>query len=327
MAMAMAMVRRRAVCALAVVAVLCGCFSSVCGATNTGVYAVPGMFKEVPVEISCAGSDEKLSWRVLGGSEWAQCAAKLGVHDYAVEGGGVATEVLGFASIGGAQSDNDDAGASESVCLSAESLYVAAGCEAKCAAATTKVSAEKQTAFTMEFPMHVGSGVHKKWEEARSSSSRAPLLLDGAETGLFGTSGVCLLTDPAEKPAAKAESAPQRTASPPAPADEPAASPVDAAASSEATTGSEESAAHGHGATQTPSASAAPPNTPPPAPPAGGAEGSATTTTATTSSSSPVAWKHTKSKADGSDTALLMARTTLSLLLLLMAAVACAAGR
>ncbi|RNE95294.1 uncharacterized protein Tco025E_10080 [Trypanosoma conorhini] len=56
-------VRRRAVCALALLALLCGCG---CGATGD---------VNVPVEVSCLNTNGKLSWRVAGGkpSTWREC--------------------------------------------------------------------------------------------------------------------------------------------------------------------------------------------------------------------------------------------------------------
>ncbi|RNE95739.1 mucin-like glycoprotein [Trypanosoma rangeli] len=64
--MAMATVRRRAVCALAILALLCGCCSLVCGAKPTAK-------KVVSVQVSCAGADRKASWRVPGEQKWEKC--------------------------------------------------------------------------------------------------------------------------------------------------------------------------------------------------------------------------------------------------------------
>ncbi|RNE98413.1 hypothetical protein TraAM80_08792 [Trypanosoma rangeli] len=86
-------------------------------------------------------------------------------------------------------------------------------------------------------------------------------------------------------------------------------------------TGGADSKATGDGAVQAPSASAQPSGTSTPDTPAGNDGGSATTTT---TSSSPSGGKHTKGNADGSDTLTVWVRGTL--MLLLTAAVACAAG-
>ncbi|RNE96840.1 mucin-like glycoprotein [Trypanosoma rangeli] len=344
--MAMATVRRHAVWALAVLALLCGCCSSVWGvkATVTVGKTPPTLNSQlsvlqhkwqpanVSVEVSCADANEVLHWRFPANESWESCTTAVEKLGYTFVG--EAAEAQSYSAIEDVvvvdvSQYGGDAGVGESICLSAASLYMSKKCKAKCGAVTD--TASKQTAFTMEFPTHVGSGVHKKWEEARKVPGSASPPLDGAGTGLLGKSGVCPLTDAVEKPAAKADIAPEHSASPPA-AEEPAALPVDAAASSKATAGSEESAAHRPSETQTPSTSAPPSKTPPstpstppapPAPPADGADGGTTTTT----TSSPVAGKHTKSKADGSDTTLFMMRTPVLLLLLLMAAVACAAGQ
>ncbi|RNE95918.1 hypothetical protein TraAM80_10097, partial [Trypanosoma rangeli] len=69
--MEMATVRRRAVYALAVLALLCGCFS-VCGATSSEFYAV---------EVSCPNGEGKLSWRVSGRStSWTLCPEPVDYH-------------------------------------------------------------------------------------------------------------------------------------------------------------------------------------------------------------------------------------------------------
>ncbi|RNE99759.1 mucin-like glycoprotein [Trypanosoma rangeli] len=334
----MATVRRRAVWALAVLALLCGCCSSVWGAapevgsTHPTHNSQPVVLQHewmpviVPVEVSCADERKVLHWRFPDNETWESCTTAVEDFGYTVVGDTgeaqsySATDhvvVVDVSQYGG------DAGVGESICLSAASLYLDAGCKTKCSAPAPKDSSAKQTAFTMQFDTYATSGVYKKWQETRKTSDSASLPLDGAGTGLLGKSGVCPLTDTVERTAAKADGAPEHTAPPPAPAEEPAALPVDAAASSKATAGSEKSAAHRPSETQTPSTSAPPSKAPPPTPPADGADGSTTATT----TSSPVAGKHTKSKADGSDTAFFMTRTPLLLLPLIMAAVACAAGQ
>ncbi|RNE95760.1 mucin-like glycoprotein, partial [Trypanosoma conorhini] len=69
MAMTLA-VRRRAVCALALLALLCGCCApSVCVATTAAKV-------NVSVEVSCPNDAKKLRWRVAGKSNsaaWKEC--------------------------------------------------------------------------------------------------------------------------------------------------------------------------------------------------------------------------------------------------------------
>ncbi|RNE96619.1 uncharacterized protein Tco025E_09691, partial [Trypanosoma conorhini] len=61
-------VRRRAVCAVALLALLC---SSVCGANAEG----PAANVNVSVEVSCLNTEKKLRWRVAGksNSDWKEC--------------------------------------------------------------------------------------------------------------------------------------------------------------------------------------------------------------------------------------------------------------
>ncbi|RNF01493.1 mucin-like glycoprotein [Trypanosoma conorhini] len=62
-------VRRRAVCALALLALLCGCCCATAAAASSAEEEV-----DVSVQISCADSDNKLSWRFPGEGAWQKCA-------------------------------------------------------------------------------------------------------------------------------------------------------------------------------------------------------------------------------------------------------------
>ncbi|RNE96150.1 mucin-like glycoprotein, partial [Trypanosoma conorhini] len=172
-------VRHRAVCALALLVLLCGCCCapSVCGATGAPAAATtakraspPAVLPKewqpvnVSVEVSCADSDNKLSWRFSRETAWKKCAAAVGAHDYTIVGEDSAAEdvvTVDIVSVDVSQYGAGDGGVSESLCASAESLYATADCSASCDS-----DKSDQTAFTMNFPTHVGSGVHKKWAAA-----------------------------------------------------------------------------------------------------------------------------------------------------------------
>ncbi|RNE96542.1 mucin-like glycoprotein [Trypanosoma rangeli] len=63
--MAMTTVRCRAVCAFAVLALLCGCFSSVCATAAADADAV--------VQVSCNRTDGNFLWRFAGEENWTSC--------------------------------------------------------------------------------------------------------------------------------------------------------------------------------------------------------------------------------------------------------------
>ncbi|RNF12954.1 putative mucin-like glycoprotein [Trypanosoma conorhini] len=182
-------VRRRAACALALLALLCGCCcpSFVCGAAKPPAAPATARRKHPPeplpeflrkgwqgvnvsVEVSCADSGNKLSWRFSSTAAWTKCAAAVGGLDYTILGEDSAAEevedvvTIDVVSVGASPHGAGDGGVSEPLCLSAESLYATANCKASCGS-----DKDGQTAFTMNFPTHAGSGVHKKWEEAKTN--------------------------------------------------------------------------------------------------------------------------------------------------------------
>ncbi|RNF12040.1 mucin-like glycoprotein [Trypanosoma conorhini] len=313
-------VRRRAVCALALLALLCGCCApSVCGATGARVAATtakhtspPAVLRKewqpvnVSVEVSCADSGNKLSWRFSSTAAWEKCAAAVGGLDYTIVGEDPVAEVedvvtVGIVSVDVSQYGAGDGGVSESLCLSAESLYATANCKASCGS-----DKSARTAFTMNFPTHVGSGVHKKWAAANTPTSGSPSL-PAADGGALGKPGVCPLTIPAREPAAKGASRGEKGTDageqPPGPSAAPPA-------------GTAESGTRGSGETGTSPTPQRPSGTPNSAtPPTGGSEGSTTTTT-----SSPSAAKHTKSNTDSTVVNALLVRAPLLLLSLLLTA-------
>ncbi|RNE98412.1 hypothetical protein TraAM80_08791 [Trypanosoma rangeli] len=93
--MGMATLRRRAVYALAVLALLCGCCFSVCGATLSGSDAV---------DVLCQNNKGKLSWRVSGKSNWKECS-----------------QVVNYDGSHTAETASADSSESESICTHAES--------------------------------------------------------------------------------------------------------------------------------------------------------------------------------------------------------------
>ncbi|RNE95229.1 mucin-like glycoprotein, partial [Trypanosoma conorhini] len=133
-------VRRRAVCALALLALLCGCCApSVCGtATATKV--------KVLLEVSCADSEKKLRWRVAGEETWQKCS--FGVEDV--------FELSGKYSSPG-----------DSVCAWAVTMYPASdrhlGCSESAAADTVAV--------TLRCGTDSRSEVYKRWLIANKSAA------------------------------------------------------------------------------------------------------------------------------------------------------------
>ncbi|KAF5222684.1 hypothetical protein ECC02_004261 [Trypanosoma cruzi] len=201
---------RREVCALLSLALLCCCasiFVTAATATGTAVQSTElysgASAVNVSVEISCADSNNMLQWRFPGQSEWNKCASSQGAHDYIVdqESGGVYTvdqentgsytmdasytddaeyvEVVLLDSTSGASSRVD-----ESLCLSAEQMYLTAKCNESCNSA-----GEDKTAFTMEYSTTNASGVYKKWMKEKP----------GTNASAAGTSGVCPLKTSVEK--------------------------------------------------------------------------------------------------------------------------------
>ncbi|RNE94940.1 mucin-like glycoprotein [Trypanosoma rangeli] len=316
--MAMATVRRRAVYALAVLALLCGCCSSVCGATSSEFYAV---------EVSCQNNEGKLSLRFPGeaSSDWKECPQAVNYY------------ALRKAEMAGA-----DKSGSEQICLLAESLYLLSSCHSNCTSSAGENG--NAVAFTMYFTAESAEST----EELKGKT----VTLDGTRGDLLGTSGVCVVPQshqpatgptPGDQPPVVQPSQTETTSSsegthhdgslagssastgvsPPNAAEQSgSAGPTGSQGTlTSPTGGADSSKATGDGAAQAPSASAQPSGTSTSNTPAGSDGGSATTTT---TSSSPSGGKHTKGNADGSGTLTVWVRGTL--LLLLTAAVACAAG-
>ncbi|RNC30615.1 mucin-like glycoprotein, partial [Trypanosoma cruzi] len=157
----------------------------------------------VSVEISCADSENKLQWRFPGQTNWTRCVSSLGAYDYTVvassggyedtavvSSGGYDTvvqeiteysvgtpsdiiEVVLLDSASGASSRDE-----ESLCLSADRMYLTKKCNASC-----KSAGEGKTAFTMEFQTTNESGVYKKSLKNKTENN--------APAG--STSGICPL--------------------------------------------------------------------------------------------------------------------------------------
>ncbi|RNE99256.1 mucin-like glycoprotein [Trypanosoma conorhini] len=173
MAMTTLAVRIRAVCALALLALLCGCCApSVCGATTAAKV-------NVSVEVSCPNDAKKLRWRVAdrSNSGWEECPQ-------AVEG---------------AQS-SESAAYGNTLCLLAGSVYMwkfpAGNCPAPQPAAGTDA-----VAFRLACTAAANSALHNlsKSETVTISPTENPL----------GASDDCELPN-FSQPAAEVRSGPQQ---------------------------------------------------------------------------------------------------------------------
>ncbi|RNE97051.1 mucin-like glycoprotein [Trypanosoma rangeli] len=266
--MAMATVRRRAVCALAVLVLLCGCCFSVCGATPEQEREA---LVDVFMEFSCQDSENKLSWRLNSKHEWRKCALDVNSVHF----------------ISGNTYSGDNA-----ICAWGGTLHLIGGDRTRCSQSET----EPKHAFTMSCKTHRDSAVRKLWEAANANPSDASHSSSSSEP-----SGVLMYcgrqTTSGERTEVEAGSTEEKGPS-----------------------GVPEENAHGGGSAGAGPKDAVTEETPP-TPSTGGDGGSATTTTTT---SSPSGGKHAKGNADGSGTPSVWVRGTL--LLLLTAAVACAAG-
>ncbi|RNF00102.1 mucin-like glycoprotein [Trypanosoma conorhini] len=157
--------RRRAVCALALLALLCA--PSVCGtATNTEAAAAD---VNVSVEVPCAGDGQNVSWRFPGESGWTPCAA-------ATEGS------LGITSTEGILT--------ESLCHWAREEASKTDCTTRCAPSSSGSTA---AVCTMNYPLDPGSELHKRWQRAKkapeASSSPEDRGAAGTRTGNAATDG------------------------------------------------------------------------------------------------------------------------------------------
>ncbi|RNE97456.1 mucin-like glycoprotein [Trypanosoma conorhini] len=325
-------VRRRAVCALALLALLCGCC---CGA-DAEEEAAPTGVVNVLVDVSCPATGNKLRWRVAGKGDsaaWRECPQ----------------------AVTGAKSIEGDAG-SNTLCLIAGSAYIDTSLTRNCPAShPADGDTNKVVAFTMNCTAAADSALHNL-----SKSKDGTLTLNPTDNPL-GASGGCEYPTPSQT-ATQVQPEPQSTEQQ-QPAGPQQQQPANAAAASSSarthdgdrtrnggstaavggqpgsasdSTGSQEQSAEGRRETTTPSVGTAASS----AQTAGdrAAEGATTTTTR-----SPSDGNDAKSKAGGSatnsnatqkavpNTADRSATSTpfvdaSLLLLLLTAALACAAG-
>ncbi|RNE98230.1 uncharacterized protein Tco025E_09266 [Trypanosoma conorhini] len=151
--------RRRAVCGLALLALLCGCCApSVCGANAEGTAGSPenpppdvGRKIFLPVDVACELSEEKLRWRFPGETGWNNCATD-------------ASEL------------KDEVAR---LCDSAAWLYGCWRCAQACAAAGSDA-----VAFTMKVAMYGKSQPYRKSLAAKSAA---------AGVSFSDAAGVCAL--------------------------------------------------------------------------------------------------------------------------------------
>ncbi|EAN91832.1 mucin-like glycoprotein, putative [Trypanosoma cruzi] len=212
-AVMMATALRREVCALLSLALLCCCASvcvAAAAATGTAVQSTElysgTSAVNVSVEVLCAESNKPLQWRFPGQTTWNTCALPQGAHDYNVDqesGGGYTVDQNTEYSLGKSEGDNvfavdfvvfdtvseDPGRVSESLCLFAERMYSAAKCNEFCTSSDSDA-----IAFTMEFPTIKEGGVYKKWLKENPETKDAAV----------STPGVCQLKTPAERTPVKA---------------------------------------------------------------------------------------------------------------------------
>ncbi|RNF00610.1 mucin-like glycoprotein [Trypanosoma rangeli] len=150
--MAMATVRCRAVCALAVLALLCGCCSTVCEEVAPTIPDAVGKVW-LQVEVSCRRTDEELRWRLSGETVWQTCAT---VTEENVE---LLKKDCGW------------------LCDSAAAMYNDSNCAVACA---TAAAGSDAVAFAMRFATDGKSDLYKR---AVNASSRG--------TSLSGNPGIC----------------------------------------------------------------------------------------------------------------------------------------
>ncbi|KAF5222839.1 hypothetical protein ECC02_004171 [Trypanosoma cruzi] len=204
---------RREVCALLSLALLC-CCASVCvaaaAATGTAVQSTElysgTSAVNVSVEVLCVESNKPLQWRFPGQTTWNTCSSLQGAHEYTVDqdkDGGYTLSVSDEYTDDQKNTEHSDSVVviildssrgepslvDESLCLFAEQMYSAAKCNESC-----KSVGVETIAFTMEFLTDNESGVYKKWLEYNNSSNPAAV----------STSGVCPLKTPAEEAPVKA---------------------------------------------------------------------------------------------------------------------------
>ncbi|RNC59416.1 mucin-like glycoprotein [Trypanosoma cruzi] len=358
---------RREVCALLSLALLCCCASvcvAAAAATGTAVQSTElysgGPAVNVSVEVSCADSNKKLQWRFPGQKDWNTCALVQGAHDYNVDQGSTGYSTV-IGKTDGQQSAVQYTEHSDSVvviildssseepslvgellCLSAEQMYSAAKCNESC-----KSAGVETIAFTMEYLTDKESGVYKKWLEYNKSSNsaavsnpgvcplktpaeEAPVKANGGSpeaAAAASTAQVTAVETPAAGQAAGSSSSAASGASSSAQTIEQGISPADPQAgnTSQLPTGEGVGRTDASGTTQTPSATPASGN--------GGASGAATAGAASQSGKPTYTKEANNSATTGaqgpgtSDSSAIATAWVHTPLLLLLTALACAAGQ
>ncbi|KAF8279026.1 hypothetical protein TcBrA4_0106160 [Trypanosoma cruzi] len=149
--MTMVTVRRRAVCAVLVLALSCCCCSSVCvtAAGSAGHVSGDADAVVVPVNVPCAPSDGSLSYRVRGGVwAWKKCSAA---------GAEAQHENYTFSGFDVRMHGRD--GELGAVCHVANAVYTCSNCAAICATEEEWVT----VAFTMNLTTHEYAGPYELW--------------------------------------------------------------------------------------------------------------------------------------------------------------------
>ncbi|KAF8297183.1 putative mucin-like glycoprotein [Trypanosoma cruzi] len=358
---------RREVCALLSLALLCCCAPvcvAAAAATGTAVQSTElysgGPAVNVSVEVLCAESNKPLQWRFPGQTTWNTCSSLQGAHEYNVDqdkDGGYtvsASDEYTDDQKNTEQSDSvvviildstrgEPSRVGESLCLFAEQMYSAAKCNESC----TSSNSDK-TAFTMEFPTNKESGVYKKWLEYNKSSNpaavstpgvcssktpagRTPVKANGGSPEAAAATSAAQVTAveaPAAGQAAGSSSSAASGASSSAQTIEQRISPADPQAgnTSQLPTGEGVGRTDASGTTQTPSATPASGN--------GGASGAATAGAASQSGKPTYTKEANNSATTGAQgpgtsdsSAIATAWVHTPLLLLLLTALACAAGQ
>ncbi|ESL05527.1 hypothetical protein TRSC58_06822 [Trypanosoma rangeli SC58] len=164
--MAMATVRYRAVCALAVLALLCGCCSSAWTTTaaapvngkRSTTLPSDGSVVMVPVDVFCPDSVDRLSFRLHGGTGWMDCVQPM---KPAAPPGGTTATLKGYTIDGPNVYSPDNYNSEVSVCNAAELMYVSHSCSARCPDKATVST----VAFTMSLVVSEDSGLYAQWKK------------------------------------------------------------------------------------------------------------------------------------------------------------------
>ncbi|RNE97556.1 mucin-like glycoprotein [Trypanosoma conorhini] len=176
----MAAVRRRAVCALALLALLCGPFCVAAAAASSAEEEV-----DVSVQISCADSDNKLSWRFPGEGAWQKCA--FTVDESFTMSGAIHDDENSLCAWAGTQY-SPFRSASGSVCSGA--------------------TAENDLAFTMRCKTKKNSGAYKRWQSVcKQPGGAAPAAVSGGEP--LGVLQTCTMQPSSGNAAEEGPDAPQ----------------------------------------------------------------------------------------------------------------------